>query len=73
MSHVDVKQASIHLEELIEQASRGKEVVITKNDRPFARLSSAESKRQRQFGSIKGVIWMSDDFDEPLEDFREYM
>ena len=24
-------------------------------------------------GSMKGKIWMSDDFDAPLEDFREYM
>jgi len=24
-------------------------------------------------GSMKGKIWMSDDFDEPLEDFKEYM
>lgn len=73
MSHIDVKQAGLRLEELIEQASRGEVVIITKNDRPFARLSSAEGKRQRQFGSVKGKIWMSDDFDEPLEDFREYM
>lgn len=25
------------------------------------------------FGSLKGKIWMSDDFDEPLEDFKDYM
>jgi predicted DNA-binding antitoxin AbrB/MazE fold protein len=31
-------------------------------------------RRQRVFGSAKGIIKrMSDDFDEPLEDFREYM
>jgi hypothetical protein len=24
-------------------------------------------------GCMKGEIWMSDDFDEPLEDFKEYM
>jgi addiction module RelB/DinJ family antitoxin len=24
-------------------------------------------------GCMKGSIWMSDDFDEPLEDFKEYM
>jgi hypothetical protein len=28
---------------------------------------------QPQFGSAKGLITMSDDFDEPLEDFEEYM
>ena len=73
MSQIDIKQAGIRFENLVEQASRGQEVVITKNDRPLARLCSASGKRQRQFGSIKGAIWMSDDFDEPLEDFQEYM
>lgn len=26
-----------------------------------------------QFGSAKGLIWMSPDFEEPLEDFKDYM
>ena len=25
------------------------------------------------FGSAKGIIYMSEDFDEPLEDFKAYM
>jgi hypothetical protein len=25
------------------------------------------------FGCMKGKIWMAPDFDEPLEDFKEYM
>lgn len=25
------------------------------------------------FGCLKGRIWMSEDFDEPLEDFKDYM
>lgn len=72
MSQVDIEEAGTRLEDLVEQASRGEDIVITKNDLPLARLCSARSKRQRQFGSIKGEIWMSDDFDEPLDDFREY-
>lgn len=32
-----------------------------------------ERPKQRTFGSAKGLIKMSDDFDEPLEDFAEYM
>ena len=30
-------------------------------------------KRPLKRGSAKGKIWLSDDFDEPLEDFKEYM
>lgn len=27
----------------------------------------------RGFGALRGKIWMAPDFDEPLEDFKEYM
>jgi hypothetical protein len=31
-------------------------------------------KKDRGFGSMKGlVVYIADDFDEPLEDFKEYM
>lgn len=30
-------------------------------------------KRESNFGSARGLIIMGDDFDEPLEDFKEYM
>lgn len=29
--------------------------------------------RKSMFGALKGKIWMSPDFDAPLEDFAEYM
>ncbi len=32
-----------------------------------------EKKPVPQFGRLKGKITMSDDFDEPLEEFKEYM
>lgn len=30
-------------------------------------------KKRGGFGILKGKIWMADDFDEPLEDLKEYM
>jgi antitoxin (DNA-binding transcriptional repressor) of toxin-antitoxin stability system len=49
-------------------------VLITKDNQPIARLTAPSPKRkQRQFGSVEGEIWMSDDFDAPLDDFQEYM
>ena len=30
-------------------------------------------KKPRTFGSLKGKIQMSEDFDTPLEDFKDYM
>jgi len=32
-----------------------------------------EPLQKRQFGYAKGFFKMSDDFDEPLEDFKDYM
>jgi len=30
-------------------------------------------RRKRKFGSARGLLRIADDFDEPLEDFRDYM
>ena len=30
-------------------------------------------KNERPIGIMKGEFWMSDDFDGPLDDFKEYM
>jgi hypothetical protein len=38
-----------------------------------AASSRPEAQNDRGYGCMKGQIWMSDDFDAPLEDFREYM
>jgi Protein of unknown function (DUF2281) len=35
--------------------------------------NSTEKKRMRVFGSAKGTFKMSADFNEPLDDFKEYM
>jgi hypothetical protein len=35
--------------------------------------SSDEKINDRGYGSLKGKIWMSEDFDKPLEDFNDYM
>jgi hypothetical protein len=32
-----------------------------------------QQKKQREFGCAKGEFWMADDFDAPLEDFKDYM
>jgi DNA-damage-inducible protein J len=39
---------------------------------PFPVTSEPEKKRPK-LGGWEGKIWMADDFDAPLEDFKEYM
>lgn len=35
--------------------------------------TEARPRKPRKFGCLKGQIWMADDFDAPLEDFKDYM
>jgi len=52
----------------------GKEIVLTRSGLPLVKLVALTGqKRKRRFGSAKGLIKISDDFDEPLDDFRDYM
>jgi hypothetical protein len=35
--------------------------------------AAQEQKKEREFGCVKGDYWMAEDFDAPLEDFKDYM
>lgn len=75
MYQIELEKAKAQIASLFKTALDGEEVVITQNDQPVLKLvliAAAKSGR-RQSGSAKGLITMSDDFDEPLEDFAEYM
>ncbi|MGB7375890.1 MAG: type II toxin-antitoxin system Phd/YefM family antitoxin [Rivularia sp. (in: cyanobacteria)] len=73
MHKVNLKDAQTQLAELIEEAASGKEVIIFRNDgTSFQIIPVKTEKPYPKFGSAKGLIEMSDDFDEPLEDFQEY-
>lgn len=37
------------------------------------KIQSQQPLPERQFGAGKGLVTMADDFDEPLEDFKEYI
>ncbi len=75
MTKVTIEAAEHNLRELVDQAANGAEVLITDpSDAPLAKIVSARSPRAKRVpGLWKGRIWMTDDFDAPLEDFREYM
>lgn len=74
MQNVDIKIAKKRLPELIEKTISGDEIIITKGGRPIAKIVGiSKRKKQRQFGTAKGLIKISDDFDKPLEDFQGYM
>jgi len=73
MQTVTLEEAKTHLVDLIEAAAAGEEIFITKSkDLAVQLVPRPMKKRVRQFGSAKGLISMAADFDEPLEDFKEY-
>jgi antitoxin (DNA-binding transcriptional repressor) of toxin-antitoxin stability system len=74
MTQVELQQAKERFLELVELAAGGEEIIISKDRQPFVKLSRVHGhKDQRRFGSAKGLITMAKEFDEPLEDFKEYM
>ena len=74
MYQIELDKAKAQLETLIQIAIDGQEIVITRNDEPVLKLVPVlKTPLRRKAGSAKGMISMTEDFDEPLEDFREYM
>jgi len=74
MQQVKVDEATSQLPSLIDAAMRGEVVLITTDDERTVQLVPIQpSTGPRQRGSAKGLIEMADDFDEPLDDLREYM
>lgn len=75
METIDINQALTEISKLIEKAVDGEEIIITKNNQPIVKLVSLQPPPTRAplFGSDRGLISITDDFDEPLEDFKDYM
>lgn len=71
MRTVNLHAAKTHLSRLVEAAAGGEEIVIAKAGKPMARLVPLDAKTrtgERPFGLGKGTVWISDDFDEPLDE-----
>jgi antitoxin (DNA-binding transcriptional repressor) of toxin-antitoxin stability system len=73
MLQVDLEEAQSRLLELINAVLKGEQVIILKDFQEAVRLVPAKPLTRRQFGSAKGLIIMSDDFDAPVADFDAYM
>lgn len=77
MTTITIEEAKARLSELIQDLTPGEEVVITEGDRPVARLVAAEAdpkpRRVPRLGTLRGTVLSMEHFDDPLEDFKEYM
>ena len=70
---VDITEAQRRSLDLIQAAEQGEEVIITRDHHPLIQLVPVQPVARPQFGSARGLFTIADDFDAPLDDFREYM
>ena len=80
MTHnVSIEEARKTLSDLVLEARNGDEVFLTQDNTPIVKLVplvnvALKLNADRKPGSAIGeVLYIADDFDAPLEDFREYM
>lgn len=61
---VNVHEAKTNLSRLLERVQAGEEIVIARAGTPVAKLvPHVPARKPRQLGSLKGKIWMADDWD----------
>ena len=68
MKQLNIHEAKAKLSSLVDQAARGKSIIIAKSGTPLARLGPIGEPlpRKIKFGFMKGEITIADDFDAPL-------
>lgn len=72
---VTIHEAKTHLSKLIRKVLEGEEVIIARGKTPLVKLVVLEEKPEpRTLGGLEDVVlYIADDFDEPLEEFEDYM
>lgn len=74
MHKISVQDAEKQLRRFIDEADQGEEAVITRADGASFQLAPlSKSEPRPTFGSAEGEIWMSEDFDAPLDEFEDHM
>jgi prevent-host-death family protein len=66
---VNIHDAKTHFSKIINQVLNGEDIVIAKGGKPLVRLTPYSSEPEfRHGGQFKGLIKVSDDFNDPLPD-----
>jgi prevent-host-death family protein len=67
MRQVNLREARANLSRLVALAAAGEEIIIAKAGKPVARLVPlTPDLTPRKLDSMRGKIWMADDFNAPL-------
>ena len=70
---VNMHEAKTRLSDLVRLVEAGEKVVLARNGTPVVELVPAERPKKREGGFLKGQIWISPDFDDPLPEFEPYV
>ena len=75
IKEVGTYEAKTHFSKLLEDVQAGTKIIVTRHGKPIAEIQTPEPKRKKaRRGCAKSPnFYMSDDFDEPLDEFKEYM
>jgi antitoxin (DNA-binding transcriptional repressor) of toxin-antitoxin stability system len=74
MQTMPIEQAEGHLAEIVEKLSPGEEIVLTREDKPVAKLIGTPREIPRPVpGRGKGMLTVLSEDDDHLKDFAEYM
>jgi prevent-host-death family protein len=72
---VGVRELRANLSALLRQAQQGRTIQVVSRGEVLAQIGPAEgaTKKPREFGTLKGKIWIADDFDETPEEIINAM
>lgn len=67
-------KAKSSLSQLVKRVEAGEDVLIARNGKPVVRLTRIHaSKPELPWGVFRGKMQIADDFDEPLEEMKDYV
>jgi prevent-host-death family protein len=71
---VNMHEAKSSLSRLVKRAERGEDILIARNGVPVARITRLkESKPKLPWGVLRGKMRMLDNFDDPMDEFKDYV
>ncbi len=66
---INIDKVEKQLAELLALVEHNGEIVIAQNGKPLVRLEPITPKKKKRIAGLnRGMIWTSEDFDEPLPD-----
>ncbi|MGD9914278.1 MAG: type II toxin-antitoxin system Phd/YefM family antitoxin [Rhizobiaceae bacterium] len=72
--NVSTAEAKAKFSELLKRAEAGEEINVTRHGKIVATIgpSPKTARKPPLAGALKGKIWIADNFDDPLDEFREF-